>query len=131
MKNIQLADNWWLHEFRCRCEERGHKFCGGAAPIQERLVTLLQRTRDFACSPLQCVSPGAPAGSGFRCIPYNLLVGGTPESFHTRGMAADIWSLTMRASQVAECAEKAIAELGYGFMLVYEAKGFVHLDIRN
>lgn len=130
MKNIKLSENWYLNEFRCRCSERGFDWCGGAAPIQERLVTLLQRARDIAGKSLYCIhSSNQSAGSGFRCIPYNKHVGGVPESFHTRGMAADIWSPYFSVLELQSIFEQAMDELGYGWIKVYLDKGFVHVDI--
>jgi len=130
MKNVQLSQNWWLKEFRCKCVLNGYEFCGGAAPVSEKLIVLLQKTRDIVNVPLYCVHESSPrAGSGFRCIPYNALVGGVPESYHTRGMAADIWAIRVSALEISAAAQEAIAELGYGWCKLYPDRNFVHIDV--
>lgn len=129
-KRIQLSKNWFLDEFHCRCEDRGYHWCGGAAPIQERLVDLLQRIRDRAGVSLYCVHSSNPeAGSGFRCIPYNTRIGGVPESYHMRGMAADIWSKSISALEIYTIALEVFEQLGYGRAFLYADKNFVHIDI--
>ena len=130
MRNPKLSKNWSRLEFRCRCAERGHDWCGGAAPISEKLIALLQLVRDKAGVSLYCVHSSNPnAGSGFRCIPYNDLVKGVPDSYHTLGMAADIWSTKLSALEIYTIALEAIEELGYGWCKLYVDKNFVHIDI--
>lgn len=127
MREEQLSKNWSRKEFRCRCAERGYTMCGGCAPILPKLITLLQELRNELGVPLYCVSPSA--GSGFRCIAYNELIGGVAGSYHTLGMAADIWSDAVAASVIHEKALEVIEKLGYGWVKYYPKKHFVHIDI--
>ncbi len=130
MRDEKLSKDWNRSEFRCRCAERGKDWCGGAAPISERLVVLLQLIRDKANVSLFCVHSSNPnAGSGFRCIPYNKSIGGVPDSYHTLGKAADIWSTKISALEIFTIAQVAISELGYGWAKLYPDKNFVHIDI--
>ena len=125
MKNTQLSKNWNLYEFRCT----GKNCCGGAAPVQERLIVFLQALRDKLGVPLYCVREGYGAGSGFRCIVHNAEVKGVKNSFHTRGMAVDIWSDVISSLEIYTAALELIEELGFGFAIHYSDKHFVHIDI--
>lgn len=59
--------------------------------------------------------------SGYRCPAINQKVGGAPNSYHTKGMAADI--LLNRSEQ--KKAKLAAWQGGYG-----QAKDWCHLDVR-
>ena len=69
---------------------------------------------------------------GYRCAKHNEEVGGTPNSFHTQGIAADvrITNLGMSPLEVARIAR----EVGFTGVGVYDGyhgkRGFVHVDVR-
>ena len=126
-RNGQLSKNWWRHEIACK---GGNACCGGVAVAHPLMIQLAQALRDRLGVPVFCCHPDYPtAGSGFRCIKHNEEVHGVPGSYHTLGCAWDLWSLERSARQIYDAALVVITELGYGHAILYEARGFVHLDI--
>ena len=65
--------------------------------------------------------------SGYRTLSHNAAVGGAPNSFHTKGQAADIVVSSKTTAETAACAE-AVGALG---VLRYITDGFVHVDTRT
>ena len=69
----------------------------------------------------------------YRCPQHNEEVGGTPNSFHTQGIAADVrtTNLGMSPLEVARIAR----EVGFTGVGVYDGyhgkRGFVHVDVRS
>ncbi len=122
MKDVRLTNNFLLSEFACK----GFNCCGNSAPIHMELVLLLQAIRERVQMPVR-------VSSGFRCRTHNSRVAGaSANSYHTRGMAADIFiDRPATARDLMTQAQAAVEELGYGFLLYYEAQNFVHVDIRN
>jgi len=76
INNFRLTENFNLREFQCQ-------HCG-VVMIDDRLVELLQKMRDRLGKPIIVTS-------GYRCPEHDKEVGGTGDSFHTRGLAADIY----------------------------------------
>lgn len=70
-----LSPHFDVREFRC-------KHCG-AVKVTAELVALLERLRSIVAAPLIVVS-------GYRCPTHNGRVGGASNSYHLRGMAADL-----------------------------------------
>ncbi len=62
-------------EFECQCG------CGFAG-VDAELLTALTKIREHFNAPI-------PIVSGNRCKDHNASVGGAPNSYHVRGMAAD------------------------------------------
>jgi zinc D-Ala-D-Ala carboxypeptidase len=122
MRDMQLSKNFKRSEFACK----GAHCCGGSAPIDMRLIVLLQAIRDAVQSPIT-------VSSGFRCRTHNFRTPTAhPESYHTIGIAADIHArYPILSPDLFLAAERVIAELGYGYPLLYQDKGIVHVDIRN
>ena len=119
--NDKITKDFARAEFACN----GHDCCGKSAPIDTRLVALLQRIRDEVGYPIY-------VNSGFRCRRHNADVpGASINSFHTLGMAADIRCPNVMASELYDTANDVIRELGYGFPLLYSAQNFIHVDIRD
>ena len=116
---MQLSPHFALSEFACRCR------CGGEmkSEIRKNLETL--------CLALECIRKEVGkivvVNSGYRCPDYNASpkVQGAPDSFHTKGMAADIVVPTFQPFQVRTLAQhvKAIGGIGH-----YD--DFTHVDIR-
>jgi len=116
-ENGPLSAHFSLHEFHCRCNDRG---CHQTL-IHPRLVDVLQTLRESLGRPL-------PLTSGFRCKTYNRVVGGRIRSQHTRGMAADIACASLaQVEELAAAAQKLPAVGGLG---KYPARLFVHIDVR-
>jgi len=120
MREENLSANFARSEFACK----GVGCCGGAAPVDMRLVALLQKIRDAVEQPISITS-------GFRCLMHNKEVGGVPNSYHTTGTAADIYCEGMHVSQLYFVVVAAIRDMGYGWCKVYPSKGFIHVDIHS
>ena len=121
MRDEQLTENFRRSEFACK----GRGCCHGSAPVDKRLVVLLQRIR-------REVGAVITVNSGFRCRRHNAGVPGShPESYHTLGWAADITTLAMDAAHLHDICAAVISDAGYGFALLYSTQNFVHVDIRN
>ena len=70
-----LTPHFSSHEFRCRD--------GSEHPIDCRLLSMLEAVRCHFDAPVTIVS-------GYRSPAYNRKVGGARDSYHVKGMAADI-----------------------------------------
>ena len=104
-------------EFACK----GENCCGGSAPATTELVAALQRLRDLIDRPIEITS-------GFRCNRHNAGIGGAPGSYHSLGMAADIFCRGMPPEELAEAAEQ-IDAFRCGGIGIYRA--WVHVDTRD
>ncbi len=102
-------------EFRCKCG------CG-KEDIHIGLVHRLQVIRDITGHPIKILS-------GCRCAEYNAKIGGAPESYHLKGMAAD-WCFggDDPDSLLAKVANRLIPEWSGG-LHYYPEKNFIHCDI--
>lgn len=75
--------------------------------------------------------------SGYRCHEHNLRVGGVPDSYHTKGLAADVILTDSAIEQGAvfytlENAAIFLLNSGYvGGLGTYETSQFVHIDLRK
>lgn len=107
---VQLAKNFRLDEFKCKC--------GVCDPIlvDEALVVWLQRIRDH-------FDKSVNVNSGYRCADHNAdpKVGGNKGSHHLKGMAADIWVEGVQPLEVAKYAES----IGIKRIGLYD--NFVHI----
>ncbi|MEW5920995.1 MAG: D-Ala-D-Ala carboxypeptidase family metallohydrolase [Bacillota bacterium] len=61
--------------------------------------------------------------SGYRNREHNAAAGGSPDSYHLRGMAADIRVPSMSPAELATAARQA----GFRGIIVYST--FVHVDV--
>lgn len=110
-----ISRNFSRFEMACHC-------CGKGEVMPE-LVDALQELRDAVNRPITIIS-------GYRCPKHNREVGGVQDSFHTKGMAADIRVKGMAVPQMAAEAEK-IQVFREGGIGKYYDKNFVHVDIRS
>lgn len=108
-----LTENFKVNEFACR-----GKGCCSTIYLDSELVDYLQRIRDHFGKPITI-------NSGYRCATHNKNVGGATNSYHTKGMAADIVVQGVAHLEVAKYAE-SIGILGIG---LYDS--FVHVDTRT
>lgn len=111
MNNIQVSKNFKLKEFQC-------KDGNFQVRLDSRLLKKLQELRDQVARPLII-------DSGYRTREYNKKLGGSPNSQHLLGRAADIRIPPLSPEEVARIAET----IGFGGIGIY--KTFVHVDVRD
>lgn len=114
MAATKLTDHFTREEFACRCG------CG-QADIDPLLIESLETLRSIFQSPIH-------VNSGRRCVEYNKKVGGSRNSQHLLGKAADIWIKDVAPQKIARQAVE-IEAFRQGGIGVYDS--FVHLDIRS
>lgn len=112
-KAVKLTRNFKSTEFDCK----GKKCCS-KTPLDIELVGYLQVFRNY-------FGKAITINSGYRCQTHNKNVGGTKNSRHTQGMAADIVVKGVKPVKVAQFAEM-IGVRGIG---LYD--NFVHIDTRT
>lgn len=110
--NVKLSPNFAVKEFHCNDNSDEIK-------IDSNLPLLLQKIRDHFNAPVHI-------NSAYRTPAYNAKVGGVSNSYHVKGMAADIVVSGISAKRVAQYAET----LSCGGIGWYEGKKFVHIDTR-
>lgn len=108
----KLSKNFDSSEFACKCG------CGYDIPDPE-LIRMLQAARDLYGKPIVITS-------GCRCIKHNAVSGGTPNSAHIKGKAADIATPT---GAVRYLLIKALLASGFGRIGINFKKSFIHADI--
>ncbi|MEW6233834.1 MAG: D-Ala-D-Ala carboxypeptidase family metallohydrolase [Candidatus Omnitrophota bacterium] len=113
MANKKLSEHFTLEEFACRCG------CG-EADADPRLIASLEALREAVHAPIHI-------NSGRRCEKQNKKVGGSPNSQHLTGKAADIWMENVTPQEIARQAAE-IEAFRKGGIGVYPS--FVHLDVR-
>lgn len=111
--NVKLSANFTLKEMRSHDDADEVKADGA-------LIDYLQQIHDHFEKPVKI-------NSGYRTIAHNKAVGGASNSYHTKGMAADIVVSGVSAKRVAQYAE-AIGIFGIGW---YESSKFTHIDTRT
>ncbi len=104
-------------EFRCKCGK-----CEGLPRfgMHSRLLTVMDAIREKVGQPVIVTS-------GYRCPAHNAAVGGVPDSYHTQGIAADIYCDGVSVDSLAWIADECGAD-GIGR---YYGQGFVHVDVRG
>ena len=101
------------YEFACKCG------CGFAA-MDEELIGVLEDVRKrFKSKPVTITS-------GCRCATHNFKVGGQPDSYHIRGMAADFRVKGIDPSAVSEYLRSAYPGI-YG---IGQYPSWTHIDVR-
>lgn len=111
MNNIQISKNFKLKEFQCKDGSQLVK-------LDSQLLHKLQQLRDVIGKPIII-------NSGYRTKEYNKRVGGSPNSQHLKGKAADI---KVKGISPEELARKA-QEVGFDGIGIY--KTFIHVDTRG
>lgn len=108
----KLSSNFKAKEFDCKggeCKE---------TLIDTFLIEYLQKIRDHFNKPINITS-------GYRCDTHNNRVNGAKNSYHKKGMAADIYINGVEPLEIAKYAE-SIGVLGIG-----QYPNFVHIDTRT
>lgn len=111
MNNIKVSKNFKLYEFQC-------KDGSNLVKVDSVLVNKLQQLRDLIGKPII-------VNSAYRTPEYNKKVGGSPNSQHVLGKAADIRVNGLTPKQLANYCEK----IEFGGIGIY--KTFVHVDTRQ
>jgi uncharacterized protein YcbK (DUF882 family) len=111
MNKIKISTNFSLHEFQC-------KDGSNLVKLDEKLLEKLQQLRDK-------LGKAIVIHSGYRTPEYNKKVGGSPNSQHLLGKAADISVAGMTPKQLAALAE----QIGFDGIGIYST--FVHVDVRG
>lgn len=109
----KLTKNFAINEFACKGSG-----CCSIVKIDTELAACLQKVRDH-------FGKAVIITSGYRCPTHNRAVGGSTNSYHARGMAADIQVKGVAPIEVAKFLE-SIGMLGIGLY-----SNFVHVDTRK
>ena len=113
--NKNITENFLVREFRCK--DGSDKIL-----IEPKLATILQEIRDYFGSPIII-------NSGYRSQEYNSKVGGSKNSLHTTGEAADIKVSNVPCNIVATYLDARYPNsLG---IEVAENDSYIHIDIRK
>ena len=123
--------DWWdeieffdREEFRCQCNG---KYCDGFhVEPEETMVRICDEIRRRAGVPILIRDAG---GSGLRCPQWNATIkGAAANSYHTKGMAADLHPRGKTPEQLYAIAEAVMAEMipGRGGLGLY--RWGIHVD---
>jgi uncharacterized protein YcbK (DUF882 family) len=118
---MKLTSNFSLNEFQSK---DGSPFPDTVIENLRILAGQLQALRDHLVKPIKIVS-------GYRSKEHNLKIGGALDSFHVRGMAADIRVEGMKPKEVAQAIELLISQgkMLEGGIGIYRT--WTHYDHRN
>jgi uncharacterized protein YcbK (DUF882 family) len=108
INDFRLSAHFKLREFQCRC-------CG-AVKLSPKLLELLEALRSEWGAPLVITS-------GFRCVPHNRAVGGSPRSAHLRGRAVDIFARPAVQLSLRRMAER----LGFAEVICGGGRNYIHV----
>lgn len=118
---MKLTPNFSLDEFKSK---DGSAFPAEVVQNLSILAKQLQSLRDH-------LGKSVTITSGYRSKEHNKKIGGALDSFHVRGMAADIQVAGMKPKEVAEEIEKLIKEgkMLEGGIGIYNS--WIHYDFRG
>ncbi len=113
-----IAEHFTIREFACPKTTDN-------ILLSSILVKVLEDIRTL------CGDKAMNINSGYRDLEHNTNVGGSPTSYHMKGMAADIRISGVDTLTVCRAAEKALAARGIpGGIGRYVGQNFVHIDVR-
>jgi len=115
-KKEMLSAHFSRDEMACRCCGK----IGGYSENLKKLLICLERLRELVGGSLNVTS-------GYRCPGHNADVGGMPNSYHLKDMAADLSSPGYPLEKLAKLAQSA----GFKGIVIEEDQGIVHCDIRE
>lgn len=110
--NNQLTQHFKAEEFRCKDGEKEFLW----AP---ELLEILETIRNHFDAPVII-------NSGYRTPSWNTRVDGRPNSYHCKGMAADIVVKGHSSKDVAKYADSILKQGG-----VIRYTNFTHIDVRE
>lgn len=109
-----LSNNFSRAEFECQCGQCDYD------TVDAELIIVLQSLRDYIGKPITITS-------GNRCPEHNVNIGGTKNSYHVKGRAADIQVKGVSASVIQSYLDETYPdEYGIGFYST-----FTHIDTRT
>lgn len=108
---IKISEHFLRSEFQCKCD------CGFDT-VDAALLTLLERVREHFDKPVI-------VNSGCRCMRHNESVGGSHNSQHLLGRAADIIVADVEPDDVADYSKNINPDGGVG-----QYNSFTHVDSR-
>lgn len=111
-QNWKLSEHFKSEEFRCKDKTEG-------ILISTRLLRTLEKIRNHFDAPVII-------NSGYRTPNWNSKVNGSPNSYHCKGMAADIVVKGHSSEEVAKYADSIMEEGG-----VIRYTNFTHIDVRE
>lgn len=115
---VQLTAHFNSKEFDCK-GNRNCCTCGcHSTPVDTKLVRKLEILRRW-------VKAAVGVNSGYRCKKHNSCQGGSSNSFHMKGQAADIRCSAVSAATLAKRAQ----ELGFTGIGLYSNR--IHVDTRS
>jgi uncharacterized protein YcbK (DUF882 family) len=112
-KNGKLSEHFKISEFRCKDGTEEFLY----AP---ELFYILEKIREHFNSPVII-------NSGYRTPEWNTKVGGAKNSYHMKGMAADIVVKGVSTDKIAKFASECMKD--HGGVIRYT--NFVHVDVRE
>lgn len=112
IKIKNLSEHFKATEFMCK--DGSKEFL-----IADKLIDVLEAIRKHFNAPVII-------NSGYRTPKWNEKIGGAPNSYHCKGMAADIVVKGHTSKEVAEYASKIMEKGG-----VIRYTNFVHIDVRE
>lgn len=110
--NDRLSQHFKAEEFRCKDKTKEFLW-------SPELLGILERIRNYFNAPVII-------NSGYRTPNWNVKVGGSPNSYHCKGMAADIVVKGHSSNEVAKYADTIMEQGG-----VIRYTNFTHIDVRE
>lgn len=107
-----VSEHFKAKEFQCKDKTEG-------LLIAAELIETLETIRNHFEAPVII-------NSGYRTPSWNSKVGGTPNSYHCKGMAADIVVKGHSSKEVAKYADNIMEQGG-----VIRYTNFTHIDVRE
>jgi uncharacterized protein YcbK (DUF882 family) len=111
----ELTKNLSRHEFACKCDDDG-----GYEAVDMELAIVVQEGCDY-------FKTSVTINSGNRCPKYNEEIGGHPNSYHKKSMAADVMYKGVDPKLVAAYFRREYpGRYGIG-----EYNSFTHIDVQH
>ena len=107
-----ITDHFKAEEFQCKDRTEG-------LLIATELLDILEKIRNHFNTPVII-------NSGYRTPSWNSKVNGSPNSYHCKGMAADIVVKGHSSTEVAKYANDIMEQGG-----IIRYTNFVHIDVRE
>ena len=111
-----LSAHFSRSEFMCQCGS-----CDSLGDVNPELIQVLERLRAM------CLGKPIKINSGHRCVTYNGKVGGSPNSQHILGNAADIVIKGVHPFEVHSLLNM-MYPTSYG---LGRYENFTHIDVRD
>lgn len=115
--NEELTKNFSLREFHCHCKLDTCTI----TMVNDQLLTALQLIRNHFKSTIKILS-------GYRCVQHNIDVGGSKQSQHLIGLAADIIVFDVPPKEVQEY---LIMQQDNLEITIGRYDTFTHIDVRE